>query len=58
MNNLFNQQGQEIDVELPQSVKVERSRIMHNDRLYGGHYGVEIDEDIQSEYLRLIAKKT
>jgi len=28
-----------------------------NDRLYGGNDGVEIDEDVKSEYLELIKKK-
>ncbi len=29
-----------------------------NDRLYGGNRGVEIDEDVKEEYLKLIGRKS
>ncbi len=43
-----------IEIESGNEYWISVPRKDKNDKLYGGNYGVEIDEDVKSEYLKLI----
>lgn len=46
-----------VEIESGNEYWISGPRKDQNDKLYGGNYGVEIDEDVKSEYLKLIRTK-
>ena len=46
-----------VEIESGKEYWLSGPRKDKSDKLYGGNYGVEIDEDVKTEYLKLISNK-